>query len=229
MSPQAQVPLDLNFRPALGREDFLLGEGNRDAVKWIDQWPIWPGGGLVIFGPEGSGKSHLVKVWLDRCDGNAVERGELEAVNRTVTALQRPCFAIEDLDGSFDEEGLLHFFNQVMARDGSLLLTSRVAPRNWGMELRDLSSRILALPTVEIHQADDELLEAVLRKLFSDRQILLRDDVVSYLISRIDRSFGSVLRIAAALDSASLASQRAITVPMVREFLEQGVEKGRTS
>lgn len=228
MSPQTQVPLDLNFRPALGREDFLLGEANRDAVKWIDQWPIWPGGGLVIFGPEGSGKSHLVKVWLERCDGNAVEKSELEVVNRTVTGSQRPCFAIEDLDGGFDDEGLLHLFNQVMARDGSLLLTSRVAPRNWGMELRDLSSRILALPAVEIHEPDDELLEAVLRKLFSDRQILLRDDVVSYLISRIDRSFGSVLRIAAALDTASLASRRAITIPMVRELLEQGIEQGRS-
>ncbi len=226
MSPQAQVPLDLNFRPALGREDFLLGEANRDAVKWIDQWPIWPGGGLVIFGPEGSGKSHLVKVWLDRCDGNAVKKSELESVNQKVTALQRPCFAIEDLDGGCDEEGLLHLFNQIMARDGSLLLTSRAAPRSWGMELRDLSSRILALPAVEIHEPDDELLEAVLRKLFSDRQIPLRDDVVSYLISRIDRSFSSVVRIAAALDSASLASHRAITVPMVKEFLEQGVEKG---
>ena len=64
-----QLPLDLQYRPALEREVFLVGPGNETAIGWIDRWPDWPTAALVLQGPRGSGKTHLTSVWRARSGG----------------------------------------------------------------------------------------------------------------------------------------------------------------
>jgi hypothetical protein len=59
----SQLPLDLTFRPALGRDDFLVGPCNAEAMAWIDRYPDWPTDSAVLCGAEASGKSHLLAVW----------------------------------------------------------------------------------------------------------------------------------------------------------------------
>ncbi len=71
MTGTAQLPLELAPRPALGREDFLVAPSNEVAVAWIDRWPDWPGPALALYGPPGSGKTHLCQVW--RAASGAVE------------------------------------------------------------------------------------------------------------------------------------------------------------
>ena len=63
MTLTRQIPLDLPVRAALGREDFLVSEGNALAVAQIDGWRDWPGRRLALVGPEGAGKTHLAAVW----------------------------------------------------------------------------------------------------------------------------------------------------------------------
>ena len=66
MAGPAQLALDLPARPAMGREDYLVAPCNQDGVSWIDKWPDWPAPALVLFGPAGSGKTHLAHVWQNR-------------------------------------------------------------------------------------------------------------------------------------------------------------------
>ena len=78
-----------------------------------------------------------------------------------------------------------------------------------------------AAPAVAIGEPDDKLLGAVMVKLFSDRQLRVGDDVVGFLLARIERSFAAARDIVAALDGAALTTHRRITVPLARQILER--------
>ena len=224
MSGTAQLPLDLGHRPALGREDFLVAPSNEVAVAWIDRWPDWPAPALALYGPPGCGKSHLCQVWRGQSGAVAAEAavlGEREAPE--VLGAARACL----LDGIGDrlsghpgrQRRLLHLYNLLAERGGRLLLTGRAAPARWDLSLPDLRSRLGTAPAVELSRPDDALIEAVLVKLFADRQLQASPEVVRFLTARMERSFEAAREMVAALDESALAGRRGITVPLAREVL----------
>jgi chromosomal replication initiation ATPase DnaA len=73
----SQLPLDLGFRPALSRTDFLIAPCNAAAVAWLDRWPSWPSPALALWGPQRSGKTHLMEVWRARSGARPIEAGAL--------------------------------------------------------------------------------------------------------------------------------------------------------
>ncbi len=217
-----QLPLVLGHRQALGREDFLVADCNAAAVAWIDRWPDWPGGGLAIHGPAGSGKSHLAEVWRARSGAVRITAQAL-AVAEPPRLLggARACVIDGLHDGAvrLDERRLLHLYNLLREGGGHLLLAATSAPARWPVALPDLKSRLGALPAVEIGSPDDTLLAAVLVKLFADRQLSVGTEVVAYLAPRMERSFAAARRIVEALDREALAAQRRVALPLAREVL----------
>jgi chromosomal replication initiation ATPase DnaA len=215
-----QLAFDLGHRPAFGREDFLVASGSRDAVGWIDRWPNWPGHALALYGPPGCGKTHLAHVFALRAGAPIVAGAALEENAVAQLVEDNAALVLEDGDGVRGERALLHLFNAVREKGGHLLLTGREPPARWPFKLADLTSRLAAVPSVRIAPPDDAMMEAVLVKLFTDRQLAVDPDVVGYLVRRIDRSFAAAREIVARADTASLAGKRAITVPLLREVLE---------
>jgi chromosomal replication initiation ATPase DnaA len=211
MNPQ-QLPLDLPVRTAMGAADFVVSECNRDAVAWLDRWPDWPGSILAIYGPAGCGKTHLAHVWQARSDARFLESGfagRLPAGDNLV------------LDGMrLPEEDLFHLINHVRAEKRSLLILDREAPARWTVKLKDLASRLAGIPAVAVAPPDDALLAALLVKHFSDRQIMIKADLIDYLTRRIDRSFAGTAAAVEALDRASLARGGPITVRLARRVLD---------
>ncbi len=222
MSPR-QLLLDLGHRTALGRDDFLISPSNADAATWIDRWPSWPepGRGLALVGPEGSGKSHLAAVWRARSAAAHVVAPELsvDAVPSVLASAQHA--VIERFDAGCDEQAVLHLYNTVAERRGSVLILSRRAPARLGLRLPDLASRLSTLPIASIGLPDESLLAGVLAKHFADRQVAVRDDVVAYMVARMERSFAAAERLARRLDEASLESRGAISTALVRRMLEE--------
>ncbi len=214
-----QMPLDLGYRAALGREDFLVAPGNRDAVAWIDLWPNWPAPGLVIYGPEACGKTHLAEVWRARSGARIVTPADVARTD--APSLLDVCRAIvlERPDRGIDETAFFHLFNYLAAQGGSLLITAAAPPGQWALRLPDLRSRLAALPAVAIGPPDDALIEAVMVKQFADRQVRVTPDVVAYLVPRLERSLAAVRAVVEALDRTALAEQRSITVPLARQIL----------
>jgi chromosomal replication initiation ATPase DnaA len=213
------MPLDFAHRVALGREDFLVAPSNRDAVAWLDAWPNWPAPGLVVYGPEACGKTHLAEVWRAR-SGAILLTAESIAGREAPTILGAAKAAIiENADRGVDERALLHLYNFLAGQDGSMLLIAAAPAAQWSIRLPDLRSRLAALPAVEVGRPEDALLEAVMVKLFADRQLRIGPDVVSYLVSRLERSFATVRSIVSALDKAALAEGRAVTIPLARRVL----------
>ena len=220
ISPIRQLPLDLGHRPALDRDAFLVTGSNADAVGWIDRWPAWPMPALVLEGPPGAGKTHLASVWRARAEAGLVEGDALDAVQvPDLLEAGRP-LVVERADRAA-EQPLLHLYNACAERRLSLLLTAEGAPARWGTRLPDLSSRLKALPVASIGAPDDRLVHAVLIKLFADRQLIVADDVVDFLTARMERSFEAASRLVAAIDAASLAAQRRVSVPLARDVLHR--------
>jgi len=216
MTGPSQLTLGLPHRPALGREDFLVVPSNADAVAWLDRWPDWPATALALHGPAGSGKSHLAQVWRRRT--GAAEAGD-SFDPPTLAASGAVVLDLADRAGPRDERSLLHLYNLLTERRGHLLLVGREPPARWPVSLPDLSSRLATAPAVALLPPDDQLREAVMVKLFADRQLRVDAEVVSYLLQRLDRSFAAIGSIVAALDETALAERRPITVPLARAVL----------
>jgi chromosomal replication initiation ATPase DnaA len=206
-----QLALDLGHRPALQRDDFLVAAANQDAVAWIDRWPAWPHFALAIAGPAGAGKSHLAAVWQ-------VRAGATQAPDPAHVAAQGR-YVLDDADRIADQTAFLHRYNLVAERGGNLLLVARDPPARWPVSLPDLRSRLASVPVAQLAAPDDALLAAVMVKQFADRQLRPADDVVLYILARIERSFAAVRQIVAALDQAALSQRKPVTVALARELL----------
>ncbi|MBM3532424.1 MAG: DNA replication protein [Alphaproteobacteria bacterium] len=217
MTGSSQLALGLAHRPALGHDDFLVAAPNADAVAWLDRWPDWPASTLALHGPPGSGKSHLAQVWRHR--SGAVEAGADFIDPPTLAAAGAVVLDLGDRPKPVAERPLLHLYNLLLERRGHLLLVGRDPPARWAVSLPDLHSRLSAAPAVALLPPDDQLREAVMVKLFSDRQLRIEADVISYLLQRLDRSFAAIGAAVAALDEAALAERRPITVPLARAVL----------
>ena len=92
-----QLVLNLGHRTALGRDDFLVSDCNTYAVSWIDKWPDWPASGLVIWGPQASGKSHLGHVWMSRIGALMLTVNDLDIYDPPDLVISHPAIYIDDL------------------------------------------------------------------------------------------------------------------------------------
>ncbi|WP_375228428.1 chromosomal replication initiator DnaA [Roseobacter sp. S98] len=219
-----QLGFDLPGVPALGRADFLVAPSNAVAIAMIERWQSWSGRKLLLSGPEGAGKTHLTQVWAGLSGAQVIDASGLE--NADVPALAAGHVAVEDVHSIAGDPAaqtaLFHLHNMVLAEGNALLLTGQGAPAHWGIALPDLASRLTGTPTAMLEPPDDALLAAILAKLFSDRQLTPKPDLIAYLVRRIDRSFASARDIVAALDAASLARKRAISRSLAATLLDKG-------
>ncbi len=211
-----QLAFDLSYRPALGREDFLVTPCNADAVAWIDRWPDWPAPALVLAGPAGGGKTHLAAVWRAISGARAAGGDETDPAR----AGGGP-WLVDDADTAIAEDALLRLYNVTAEAGASLLLVAREPPARWGLKLPDLASRLRAAPVAAIRDPDETAIAAVLVKLFADRQSAVDPDVIAYLLPRMERSFAAARDLVARLDRAALASRRRVTVPIARDVLAE--------
>ncbi len=218
MDPSAQLPLDLANDAASGRDDLIVTPANRQALAHLDSWPDWPAPIAVLAGPVGAGKTHLSAIWSQQAGAQFV------AMNDDFSQqLEQPSnIVVEDVSAEdLDETWMFHLINTVRANNGSLLITSRVWPGQWRVQLPDLQSRLKLAQLIELHEPDDALLGGVLSKLFSDRQIQVEPPVVNYLVLRMERSLACAQGLVEALDELSMSHKRAITKPLAAIALQQ--------
>jgi chromosomal replication initiation ATPase DnaA len=213
-----QLTFDLPNAEAMTRADFFVSPSNALALQTVDGWEGWPGRKLVLVGPEGSGKSHLVQIWAALAGAEVIAAGALATAD--LAALAGRAVAVEDADRLQGAEAQLFHLHNLVTTGGHLLLTARTPPRDWGLTLPDLASRMQAAQVARIEAPDDALLSAVLVKLFADRQVAVAANLIPFLVSRMPRSVGAARALVAALDARALAQGRPITRALAGEVLD---------
>jgi chromosomal replication initiation ATPase DnaA len=217
-----QLAFALPHAESFTRDDFLEGPANAAGVALIDSWPDWPNRIMLLVGPEGSGKSHLAAIWAEQAGGRAISAHALTAT-AVPGALATGALVVEDLKSSdVDERALFHLLNLAREDGAFVLLTARTAPATFQIELRDLRSRLRALPTVSLLPPDDHLFRALTVKFCADRQLAIDETVVGYLSNRIERSYAAVRQAVELLDAEALRLGRPVTRALVAEVLRTG-------
>ncbi|MGH8030461.1 MAG: DnaA regulatory inactivator Hda [Arenimonas sp.] len=223
----AQLPLALRWPPDQRLDnhvgDPLALEQVRRLAVGEDEAP------LLLVGPAGSGKSHLLlgACALAEAGGRSVRYLPLAALAGFVADAAAGCEAdlvcIDGLDASAglaaDEVALFHLHNRIRDAGGELLYSARVSPVELGLSLPDLASRLGQCTRVNLITLDDAGRREALVRRAARRGLELDDAVLDYLFRRTGRDFATLGALLDRLDRESLAAQRRITVPFLRALL----------
>lgn len=227
MTRLVQIPLDLQSVPALGREDFFVSSCNQFAVHWVEEWAPHNGGGwapypaLILYGPQGSGKTHLAEVWRKKAGALFLTADDFRAMDDNAILGNHDNLVIDHIDtlaGDADaERKLFHLYNHCLQNKYFFLGLSRTAPEKMDFVVKDLASRLRAAPSAAIAAPDDDLLTKVLAKRFHDQGYVVNDAVLQFALARMERSWEAMNDFIAQAIAAAAAQKKPITIPLLRE------------
>ena len=221
-----QFTMDLMPPPSFSREDFILSGCNAMAADWIDRWPEWDGRikGVVLYGPPSCGKSHLAAIWQTRSHAKVftkIDDDTIYTLDETPHMIWDHPAPSDEQPSDWPEDLVFHLLNRLTEINGSLLILSHRPMVKMGWQLADVASRLNGLPNAAITDPDDEILAALLHKHADDKGLALDDDVVRYVISRMDREFDKAHQIISKLNDLALSTKKKVTVPLARDVLEK--------
>lgn len=212
-----QIRFHLPHDVLYGRADFLVAPSNAAAIEMIDRWPDWPYPVLVLIGGEACGKTHLAHIWQ--------ARSQARSLYKLSEPSQAAFLAADDIDRNLDRIGEARLFallNQIMRQppDQSAFLMTASTMSWWRhVQMADLRSRLASSAAIEIAPPDEELISALLVKLFADRQLYVSESLIAWLVPRMERSFAAARHIVAELDRKSAEQSRPITIALARAAL----------
>jgi chromosomal replication initiation ATPase DnaA len=217
-TPSAQLPLAFEAKRSFARSDFVPGAANDDALALIEAWPEWPGRISAVWGPPGSGKTHLAEIWRALAQASALAAREL-TVEMVADLAPGQAFVMDDADAVEGGAALFHLLNFVNQSGGWLLMTGVEPPQRWRTRVPDLHSRLTAVPGTALQAPDEALIARVLLKLFGDRQLKLPEALIDYLVPRLRRSFADAERIVVLIDTLALQQKRNVSVEIGAQAL----------
>ena len=216
-----QLPLTLLLPSTYDKDSFVIGSANEKALGWLEQWPDWPlpVKGLNLYGPPGSGKTHLSYLWAGR--GEAVALNNLSHFDQD-QFLKTQHVVLDDfgVSGYYNDMAVFHLLNHISSVSGTLLIISPYPVAQYRTSLSDLRSRLRSIAAQEIDLPDDGLLKAVLEKHFTDRQCSVSEQVLNYIVSRMERSFSAAQQLSAEIDALALSRKVPVSLTIARQVLD---------
>lgn len=203
-------------------EDYIVTSSNATALEWVEKWPNW-GDGIYsniscIYGEKLSGKSHLARMWSRKSNAINVTTKYLE--DKSYIDSSCNSYVLEDLQNLIGHEvDLFNFFEHLIHSKKNLVITADIAISKIPFNLPDLRSRLNSIFSIEIKRPDEEMIEQILLKYFSDKQIAVSASVIKYLVARVNFSYKDILESVEKLDKASLEAQKNISIPFIKSIL----------
>ncbi len=199
-------------------DDFYVSKSNQSIFNLLTDWPRWEKKFLNICGEKYSGKTHLVNIFLKKFDGYKINSDSLnDNCLRDIKIYQN--VVVENLDINANEKLIYSLFNLIDQDNKYLIITSTKPVVDIDFKLPDLRSRLKNFLLYNIEQPDDELIYALIMKNLSDRQIILDEKLIQFLIKRIDRSYGKIFDFIYKIDELSLKKKKSIDLKIIKEVL----------
>ena len=214
-----QLILKFPDQQAFKKEDFYVSPSNREAYDFINSWPKWIKRIVNIFGPSGSGKSHLASILKNKTSCLEIESKNIDETIY-VKFKTKEALIIENLDKGISEKLLFEIWN-IALQDNKYLLINSIKPiSSFKFKLKDLVSRVNSSLIIGINLPSDDLISVILAKNFSDRQIKVEKKHIDYIIKRIDRSYEKISQFILTLDKYSLKKGSPFSLKLIKEVIK---------
>jgi len=214
-----QLILKFPEHRAYKREDFYVSPSNREAYDFVNSWPRWIKRIVNIFGPSGSGKSHLASILKNKTSYLQINSNELNE-KIFIRYKTKETLIIENLDEKISEKLLFSLWNIALQDNKYFLITSRKPINSYKFKLNDLISRVNSSLIIGINLPSDDLISVILTKNFSDKQIKVEKKHIDYIIKRIDRSYEKISQFILTLDKYSLKKGSPFSLKLIKEVLK---------
>ena len=216
-----QLVFKFPFKTKYFEQDFYVSSNNFSAYQLIESWPNWPGKWLNIFGPMGSGKTHLSKI-LEKKIKKVMIIDETKINNKVIQNLNSfDCLIIDAFSNKIEENLLYSILNQTKQLDSFMVINSKFPLKKFEFKLPDLRSRINSFNFIGIDLPTDDLLKVIISKSFSDKQINLNPKITEYIIKNVERSYEKMFKFLSDLDKMSLSSGKSININLIKKVLNQ--------
>lgn len=214
--PQMAFPLR---RPAaFTAERFITSPSNAAARAWLSR-KGWPDGRLWLWGPAGTGKTHLLSVWAQEYDATVLDARLFSRSSSGGRIRVQGNLAIDNADSPGDEATLLHLLNDALEQGDRVLMVGRLPPSRSHFALADLASRLRATATTATGEPEDDLRATLLLSLLAHRQLVVSQSVTDWLWRHLPRTGSALVSAVERLDDAALARGTAITRALALEML----------
>ena len=214
-----QLIFKFPFKTKYYEQDYYVSSNNFSAYKLIESWPKWPDKWVNIYGPKGSGKTHLANILKKKIDLIKI----LDAKNIDDEAVSRfkklDCLIIENYEQNIDEKLFYSVLNHLKQINAYVVINSYYSMKNMEFEIRDLKSRTKNFVSLGIELPTDDLLRVIISKYFSDKQIYLSPKVAEFIIKNIERSYEKVFKFIKEIDDLSLSSGKSININLIKKVL----------
>ena len=201
------------------KEDFYVSTSNQDAYNFINSWPKWIKRIANIFGPPGSGKTHLTSILQSKTSVLTIKSKTLN--DKIFFKFKtKEVLIIENLDEKVSENLLFSIWNMALQDNKYLLITSDKPINTYKFKLPDLRSRLRSSMIIGVKLPSDDLIGVILTKNFSDKQIKIEKKHVDYIIKRIDRSYEKISQFISILDKYSLKKGNPFSLKLIKEVLK---------
>ena len=211
-----QFIFDLEIPKNYNEHDFIVNSTNKEAVNLISLWPDWHNKAAILYGESKSGKSHLGSIWLKRSHAKLIDIGDKSFKYDTNGKIN---YLIDNFSyiQPQQENIILDIFNKCLFNNNYILFLCN-NDKKINFELKDLESRFNSVLSTFINDPDDQIIEVLINKFFSDNQVLISLEVTKYLSGRIDRSYAELYKTLEKINSVSFKNKQKITIPFLKQY-----------
>ena len=217
----SQLIFKFPFKKKYYEQDFYVSSNNFSAYRLIESWPNWPGKWLNIYGDSGSGKTHLSKILEKRL--KRIKILDAKIINdKIINDLESTdCLIIDNFQNNIEEKLFYSILNQSKQLENYIVINSLKIMNKFNFSLKDLQSRINSFVFIGIELPTDDLLQVIISKSFSDKQISLNPKICDYIIKNVDRSYEKMFKFIKDVDELSLSSGKSININLIKKVLEK--------
>ena len=202
-------------------EDYFVSKSNYFAFEILQKWPKWEKNILNIYGESFSGKTHLSKIFLGKNNGLMIYEKDInDEIFKKLKLYEN--IVLDGLNYKTNEKLLYSIFNLIDSENKFLIINSIKPINEMDFQLKDLVSRSKNCLFAKIENPDDELMNAIILKNFSDRQIKIDNKLIEYIAKRIDRSYSKISQFIYKIDELSLKKKKPIDFKIIKEILKKG-------